>query len=394
MRSAAQFKSDIEAATKKVVFGLKKAKLGNTQLIALAMEAFEQSVAQNQAQAEQAAYLFEVYKSCNRWIKLKQGKDKPDSSTGARRAIINAVKQEAYLDLMQYPIVGQALQRHATRKANAGQNRNLPAAIPLHAGFANEGAAYQQLKAQGQFHDPTQPRFAPSGSLLKDQYGDRKVRTTNQKEFSKARFEHNGVWKDFHHFSFEDFWKLAALLGHQYKVLYINKLERLKHMVSVENGVFVKAIDGTPYHMPNQTVGEDLGGGLGAVSSMYACDAYGNFFIGPDFLKVNGKRVQINHSSYAAGHDVICAGMISIKNGVLKAISNNSGHYTPDTNKLTELLRWLESEGVDLRGVLVYDQAQPQQTQVSQASLFINGQYGSLPAFWGQGGARFMAAKV
>jgi hypothetical protein len=58
---------------------------------------------------------------------------------------------------------------------------------------------------------------------------------------------------------------------------------------------------------------------------------------------------QWNHSSLVAGQDVICAGMILVYNGDLKYISNESGHYQPDAQKLSNAIAVLMEEyGLDL----------------------------------------------
>jgi hypothetical protein len=59
-----------------------------------------------------------------------------------------------------------------------------------------------------------------------------------------------------------------------------------------------------------------------------------------------------------AGNEVLCAGTISIKDGVLKGVSNLSGHYAPDTAALTTMLReWQNADAVPLDRVVVLDKA-------------------------------------
>ncbi len=50
---------------------------------------------------------------------------------------------------------------------------------------------------------------------------------------------------------------------------------------------------------------------------------------------------EFHHSSFVAGTAVRCAGMISVINGKVEMISNNSGHYRPSKDNLKEFAKWL-----------------------------------------------------
>jgi hypothetical protein len=60
-----------------------------------------------------------------------------------------------------------------------------------------------------------------------------------------------------------------------------------------------------------------------------------------------------NHSSFNAGTDVICAGMIRIHNGTLMYVDNDSGHYKPTRQNLHGMLTIISNEGINLAGVTV-----------------------------------------
>lgn len=75
---------------------------------------------------------------------------------------------------------------------------------------------------------------------------------------------------------------------------------------------------------------------------MWAMDRYGNLFVKDDALIADVGH--FNHSSFNAGKEVMCAGMLVINNGVLVSIDNNSGHYKPDANYLREALAFLQAE--------------------------------------------------
>jgi hypothetical protein len=55
---------------------------------------------------------------------------------------------------------------------------------------------------------------------------------------------------------------------------------------------------------------------------------------------------EFHHSSFVAGDAVRCAGMISVINGKVKMISNNSGHYRPPKGNLKKFASWLAGRNV------------------------------------------------
>jgi hypothetical protein len=85
---------------------------------------------------------------------------------------------------------------------------------------------------------------------------------------------------------------------------------------------------------------------------MYAMDEYGTLFASPAAGMAHGNQMW-NHSSFNAGKDVICAGMIKIHNGTLVYVDNNSGHYKPTRQHLHGMLTIISNEGINLAGVTV-----------------------------------------
>jgi hypothetical protein len=340
MTSADEFEKRIRKATKKGI-GSSFKKAGRTAPIAEALRAYEESGARGEAQAERAAYLYQVIKNCNAWSRLKAGET--GGNTENRRRVIVALYNEAQLELRQYPLIAHALNEYARRKGGG-----VKGTTGLKGVYAHEGAAYQNLKAQGQFVDPGQPRFAPSATLIHGE-GASDPRT-GRTAYANGRV----AFKDL---SFEEFVELDRLLNGQYQVLYLSKLQRVKHMVAIEDGKFYWAVDGSTIDMSGQAVELDLGLKAGGVEALYACDRYGNLFIVTNNqTDASGKKLQVNHSTMLAGNDVLCAGTISIKKGVLRAISNLSGHYAPDTVALTALITQLrDDEGVSVSRAIVID---------------------------------------
>ncbi len=60
----------------------------------------------------------------------------------------------------------------------------------------------------------------------------------------------------------------------------------------------------------------------------------------------------LHHSSFYAGEPVAAAGHISIRDGELVELNNNSGHYRPRTKHLCQVVNQLKSQGVKTKGVV------------------------------------------
>jgi len=65
---------------------------------------------------------------------------------------------------------------------------------------------------------------------------------------------------------------------------------------------------------------------------------------------------EFHHSSFVAGAAVRCAGMISVINGKVEMISNNSGHYRPSKDNLKKFASWLAGRNVFAPDCLVRTQ--------------------------------------
>lgn len=71
-----------------------------------------------------------------------------------------------------------------------------------------------------------------------------------------------------------------------------------------------------------------------------------------DHLYAHGYQLHVfHHSVLNAGRPVMSAGEIYVRHGVLRGITNKSGHYRPETTHFLQMLSWLRHQGVNLAGV-------------------------------------------
>jgi hypothetical protein len=84
-----------------------------------------------------------------------------------------------------------------------------------------------------------------------------------------------------------------------------------------------------------------------------------DIYIGPHMSISKGSaqegQVGVVHSSWLAGLPVQCSGSLLIEEGYVKGIRNNSGHYHPTDNHMVNVLELLQTVGVDINKVEVYD---------------------------------------
>ncbi len=89
----------------------------------------------------------------------------------------------------------------------------------------------------------------------------------------------------------------------------------------------------------------------GARQAIYAIDEFGSMYMKFEDQMAMGS---FNHSSFMSGKPVMCAGCVSLSNGSLTMIDNNSGHYRPTAQDLRRAIMFLHYErGVSMLGVTV-----------------------------------------
>lgn len=125
----------------------------------------------------------------------------------------------------------------------------------------------------------------------------------------------------------------------QSEVLFYKKQDRIGKLIVIEDGLL--------YDGPDSKLDT---GDLSRGGFPYVIDAYGNMY-STDHVKVErglADHLRFNHSTFNAGKDVICAGIVQVVQGRLFCLDNNSGHYKPDRIQVMNALMMLRDCGVDL----------------------------------------------
>lgn len=84
----------------------------------------------------------------------------------------------------------------------------------------------------------------------------------------------------------------------------------------------------------------------GCGRAIFVMDRQGNVYAST--VQEVGK---FHHSSFLAGQPVAGAGELVVENGVVKLISNKSGHYRPTAEMNEQVLKTLEAQGIDVSKV-------------------------------------------
>lgn len=123
-------------------------------------------------------------------------------------------------------------------------------------------------------------------------------------------------------------------------VKYLTDAERTAHQLTFKDGKIHDA-DGNLF---DTSAASSLHSGGG--KAIFVMDSNGNFFASKTHA-----QGEFHHSSLAAGQPVAAAGELVVQNGVLKGITDRSGHYHPTRDLTDQALNALEANGIDLRGV-------------------------------------------
>jgi hypothetical protein len=277
---------------------------------------------------------------CAAWLKEKSGKESP--STKRRRIEIEKLAQAAFLMLRDTYRTASGEDRFNYNKSqNVGKfDQGLK---HLHGGYNLERQLYVASS------DKKSERVNPMGSATISE---------NQLAMSKRKWLMDEVKggqaemellanlcdskMDWHTMTLHQAQMLSKIVkayefGNTQQVEFLHKKARTKLLVTYR---------GKRYDFENE-IGKAYDTSKAEHGRyMYSVDEYGNLFASPSGM--SGKDMYWNHSSYNAGKAVLCAGMLTIKQGKLTYISTSSGHYKPKREHLHRLLTLFSEEGVDL----------------------------------------------
>jgi hypothetical protein len=341
VQTLAQFKSATRLQAKGLRIGkLRDIRSKSIKPIDNALAAFDQ-VRNSYNLGIKSEALQTLLGQCAHWLKVKQ--TKVSSNSALRRNAILQLAQQTFDELKTMQRARGVDFYNLNKSITTGNQVNYQKKS-LSGGYINERKLYL---ANNKTANPIAAGFVHAGqqNIPDVGYG----RSFTERDQADAILN-----KSFSTLTDRDYLLLArayasSMQNQQAEVVHFsNKEERSGKLMVVYPGYNndFEDINGQPFDTIMQ--------GLFAPDAgyMYAMDEYGTLFASPpDGLAKRG--AYWNHSSFNAGKDVVCAGMIRIHNGVLQSIDNNSGHYKPSRQHLFELLSIFQAEGINLNGVTI-----------------------------------------
>jgi hypothetical protein len=305
--------------------------------------------------AQTRGFLLLVIREARNWLRNVQRKaDSGKVGTGDRHhkklAIQKLVAEATDALIACTPGFAEAMQAYAEQKRGATQEFLMKG---LDGVYRHEGSVYRSGgKSQGKTTSATQLH----GNIIADfayepnrgaDSRNRHVHNTKQKlkklghdgdvrHLIESMIRGEALFETFTEDQFRTFGRYVDARTDLAKVVYFSKMERLQHLKHIRDGKLYN-IDDTPFATPHQ-------------GSSWAMDCYGNLFAGDRSIS----DVQVNHSSYLAGKDAACAGIIdTTADGTVTAIDNSSGHYKPTRENLHEVLTYLADQGLNFERATV-----------------------------------------
>ena len=332
VQTLAQFKTATRLAAKGLRMGkFRDVRGANIKPIDTALEAYD-AVRHGYNNGAKSQTLSTLLAECARWLKTK--KDKAGGSVVARRAVILQLANDAFVEL-------RAIQRaggkdfYNLNKAIATGNQANHLKKSLSGGYAHERNTYVR---GGKAQHPA------SGSALHGLHDN--LQYVGLGAGFNTPQGRDLMTRDWGHLTEADFDLLAQMQtaqGGAASVHFADKDSRAANLMVVYQGYNADFEDTSSRAFDTQA---DANG------FMYAMDEYGTLFASAAAgLATRGNYW--NHSSFNAGKDVICAGMIKIHNGVLQYVDNNSGHYKPTRQHLHAMMTIIANEGINLAAVTV-----------------------------------------
>ena len=143
---------------------------------------------------------------------------------------------------------------------------------------------------------------------------------------------------------------------------YLNSDQRMQYLLIVKTGQLYNHSSGGKFDTGTTW-------GNASRSSAFAMDCDERIYSTGD---ASGVGINWNHSSLLSGQPVICAGEITVRDGKLLSIDNNSGHYKPDVQNLADCVRALEYAGMNTQLFEVFDKSKNKKYATAAAFLALH----------------------
>jgi hypothetical protein len=127
-----------------------------------------------------------------------------------------------------------------------------------------------------------------------------------------------------------------SITGEPWGVVYFDHEQKVKYQVFVQDGLLVDR-NGNKINTPVDTEN------LFSESGLFIVDR--DYYL---YLLPFHQRGKYHHSSLSGGGPVRFAGTIAVMNGVLRELSNQSGHYKPTAPQTLKVLKWFLTQGIRL----------------------------------------------
>ena len=356
--------SDFKSDTAKTVSGnaLKKKILesdsfrgSNIRSVDKALEAYHEYKGNNAD--KRIALLSTLVDACLLWLKTKKNKPVVIGGTSpfqARKAVIIDLGNQALKALMFYLNHFGMMTKDQFGRIKFELNKLKATVNPL----PTKSLDGPYTPERGTYLDSGKKK-AISGTAVHELHQQMHSGIFGQNVSGNDRFQLIAT-TDVEHLTTDDYRLLESVKSNfdikSMSVVYFDKLTRKTFLAIPVNGLL--------YDIDEDPINLNFG--------MYAMDRYGNLFVrkpggtGDDYF---------NHSSFNAGGDVVCAGMIKITNGSLVEIDSESGHYKPTRMEMWACIKSLNEQGVDLTNTTVSlmvfpANAQPQK-QLYNATTFL-----------------------
>ncbi|KAJ3080409.1 hypothetical protein HK102_003083 [Quaeritorhiza haematococci] len=127
-------------------------------------------------------------------------------------------------------------------------------------------------------------------------------------------------------------------------VTYLSELQKEEIEVDIRDGKLIVLESGNLVNTPGYSV-KELTDPF-ASRWIFVLDGNRRMYV------TRKERGRIQHSSIGGYIPVLCAGTISVTDGIINGVMEASGHYSPDDENIDILFGWLKMKGMDPRDIV------------------------------------------